>query len=327
MLQLFRNNTPYAVLILLILLLLTRLPSLSGAAIPSATDGQLLYQLVVLLCRDGLRMSGFGFGLLSVFLAMIQALYLYQVALRHRLFIRPGYLPAFSYVLLTAIHVALSRFSPPLVANCALVAALDFCLGMNQTSQPRKHLFNAGFAFSLAFLCDAQAVLYVVLLYASLLLHRTFNAGEWTVASLGLITPVYFALGVLFLVDEWGRAKWSGSYYPLSFASGGSPVNASILLGGLVFLFVTGVAQVRAAMNKATINVRRAWVHVLFYLIISVLVAIASGNRQNQWMLSLPPLSLFIAAAFQHEKYKRLSSFTFYFSLLWVVLCQLSINK
>lgn len=294
---------------------------------PQSGDGQILYQLIVDVLQNRAGVGSVGFALLALLMTIMQALYLHHIALNHKLFHRVTYLPSFTYILLSGLYVPYASFSPALLANWALLIGLDASLAFNQTPQQRKLIFNAGFAYAAAALVEYQSGVFFFLLFLALLLHRSFNPGEWIVALMGYLTPLYFAAGLLFLTDNLPLS------YRLSHVLFYLPVRpryvvqSAALIGGCVFLFMVGAVAVRVHLNKATIYVRRGWIQVLFHLIIGLVIALFSGINHAQWLICFLPLSLFIAYAFQLEKSSRFSSFTFYFSLLWLIFCQLAVNK
>jgi hypothetical protein len=60
-------------------------------------------------------------------------------------------------------------------------------------------------------------------------------------------------------------------------------------------------------------------------MFISVLVATVSESKSSgSWLVVMPGLSLLVAHAFSLENSKWFSNIVFYFSLLFVVYCQIA---
>ena len=72
----------------------------------------------------------------------------------------------------------------------------------------------------------------------------------------------------------------------------------------------------------SNIYIRRDWIAISFYLIISVFVAILTDVEvKSAWLITMPALSIIIAHALLLEKNKRFSNFIFYFSLFFLFFC------
>jgi hypothetical protein len=327
-LQLFRNNSPYTVLILIILAFLLKLQALSHPAMPLALPGHYMYGAVLLAISKVFGFGAFGYTLLTLLMLIGQALYIHSITARHRLFTRPTYIPSLVYILLTSLHPSLNYFSEPLIVNWILLAAVDIMLHLHQTSQPRKQLFNSGFIICLAALFQLPGLAFVLLLLVALILLRPFSVGEWVVAGMGYFTPVYFLACILFLID---RLPLLWSLPRLGFAWPGR-VEHPVYLAGCVFgvalLFACGVYAMQTQLPKATIYIRRSWLMLTAYLIIAVVVALLNFMTDPAaWLVATIPLSLVISHAISLEKTKRFSNFAFYLSLLVVIFCQLAVNK
>jgi hypothetical protein len=327
-LNLFRNKSPYTVLILLIITLVLKSGVMVLPQAPVKIEGYFLYNGIINVFNVLLGGSAFLYTFLSVVMLFTQALYLNFVATRHRLYMRPTYFPAFVFVLLTSVHPNFNYFSVPLLVNWCVLIGLDICLSFNHSTSPRKNLFNAAFVFAIAGLLHFSGVGFLLVFLAALMLLRPFNAGEWTVAAMGYLTPFYFAAAVLFIVDMLpALAHWPDLDFvvirKIKF-----PMYLSILGGGLLALVGSGIFAMQQQMPKATIYVRRSWVAVFLYLVMSCLVAMfGETSVNNAWLLTIPGLSMFIAHALMMEKSKWFSNFIFYFSIILVLVCQWAFNK
>ena len=129
MLQLFRANSPYTVIILFILTLLLKLQALHHPVMPVAAEGQVLYAWVLSGFRVIFGGNAITYTILALLMTFGQAIYLRGVSIRHRLFSRPSYLPALAYIVLSSLHPVLGSFSVPLLANWLIIGAFDTILG------------------------------------------------------------------------------------------------------------------------------------------------------------------------------------------------------
>jgi len=326
-LQLIKNNNPFTVIILLILTFLLKLGVLLHPHVPLDLPGYFLYNLLLTLLNTVLHGSAAAYTVLGVVMVFLQALYISRIAAVHKLFNRPTYIPAFVYLLLTSLFPNWNYFNETLVINWCILAGIDVLLGFSQTNQPRKRIFNAGFFLCLAALFQFSVTAYLVLLIIGIFMLRPFNLGEWVVALMGYFTPVYFFAGILFLADKLSLfPAWVhiGASIPVHIVA---PFYFTILLLGLLTLSVCGLYAMQLQLPKSSIYIRRNWAAILIYCIISIVIAIGTDRIvQSAWLIIVPSLCFVISMGLLLEKNKGFSNFILYFSLVLVVLCQLTIN-
>ena len=330
MLQLIRNNSPYTVIILFIFTLLVKMQALIHPLHPAMLPDYFLYNSFISLLDTVFNGAGgaFGYTIIAVLLLFFQALYLNRICSKYKLFAKPTYIPAFFYILFTSIYVQFSYFNETILVLWCVLGAIDTFMAFGQTLHPRKHIFNAGFMLCLAALFQFSALGYVALLIMCMVVLRPFNFGEWVVAIAGYITPVYFFAGVLFLIDMFREIiHWPN----LGVSLPGRMETPVYMLGtfaGIIILFFSGVYVMQQQIPKSSIYVRRNWLALIIYILISIAVAIITDAYvKSIWLLVMPGLTLIISHALTLEKSKRFSNFIFYFSLIFVVFCQLAQNK
>ncbi len=328
MLHIVRNNSPFTVLILFIFTLIIKLQALLHPVAPVLLPDAPAYDLLVYVFGKLIGQSAFGYTLIASLLLFGQALYLNGITVKHRLFLKNTYFPAFYYLLFTSVFPAFSQFNNFLFVNWFLLIGLDILLSFTQPLHPRKFVFNAGFVVTLAALFQFSAVIYLLLVFAALLLMRPFSLAEWVVAVLGAGVVMYFFGGVLFLADMLPLfRKWF--QMPLDLPDHIEHKKFYVGLGsGLVILIMAGLYAMQTQLAKSTIYIRRVFAIVIFYLVVSVPVALfAPLGRSGSLLVAVPALVLMVVQPLYLEKRKWFSNFIFYFSLVLLVFCQLVVNK
>ena len=322
MFRLLRNNSPFAVIFLFIFALVAKMNLLLHPAVPVMIPGHFLYNYVLRGMQVVFGRAAFAYTMLSIILIFIQSIYLNSIAVRHKLFPRNSYMTAFVYLLLTSIYPRFSFFNETIIFNWLLLGAIDIMFSFTQTTQPRKLIYNAALLFSLAALFQFTGLAFVLLLLIGMVMFRPGNLGEWSVALLGYITPIYFLVSILFLVNKlylfthWPHIGFSIS--PLKNSVG----SLIATMMGLFILLVSGIFAMRKNVPMSNIYIRRDWIALSFYLIISMMVAFLTDKAvESAWLLALPPLSIICTHAMALEKNKRFSNFIFYFSLIFLVFC------
>jgi hypothetical protein len=324
-LQIVRNNNPLTVLILLIYALAINWQVLFHPQMPVVPEGDFLFHIITGFLGVVLFQSAFGFTLLSVIMLAIQGIYLNAVANKHKLFYKPTYVTAFVYISLTALSPTFGYFSQPVLINWVLIMLTDAILQLAQSQKPRKIIFNTGFALGIAGLLMFPAMVYILALLAAISILRNLNPGEWMVALLGWITPVYFAAGLLYLFDV---LHWLPGWVDVGFSLPGSIKNPVFFIGalmGLVTLFAMGTYALQKQLVRVSIFVRRGWTAIAICLFLSFVVGVFTDHTVSMaWLIVMPAFTLVVANAYFAEKNRAFSNFAFYFMLLLVVFCKLS---
>jgi len=293
--------------------------------LPIVMPGHILYDYILRGLDTVLNHVAFGYAMLTVTLLFCQALYINAIAAKHKLFGKITYIPAFTFLLLTSLYPPFNYFSEALLINWCVLGAIDIVLSFNQTTSPRKQIFNAGFLFALAALLQFSALGYFLLFLVSMIVLRAFQPSEWVVGLLGYCTPFYFFICLLFLVDKLSLFKKWPHLVSLIPGPIKTPVYFIGLVSGILILFLGGVFGMQIHVPKSSIYIRRNWLALTFYLIISIGVAICSDIlAKDAWLMVIPALTFLISHAFSIEKRKRFSNFIFYFSLLFLIFCQLT---
>lgn len=323
MLRLIRDKSPYTVIILLIYTLLIKLQALAHPVLPITNNEHLLYGSIVNIFSYALGKSAFAYTLLAVVMLFLQAIYLNAIVVRHKLFGKTTYIPAYLYITLSSLHPSLSSFSEALLINWCMLGTLHILLNFHNTTQPRKMVFNAGFLACIAALLHFPALGYMILLCSALLLLRSFNPAEWVVGLMGYFTPVYFFTALLFLFDKLNLLRlWPamGLHFPQKITAHTYIV---VLIIGIVTLMCCGLFALQVFITKVSVFMRRNWVLIITYLFISIAICcFTTKPMHNIWLIAIPASSLVIAHPLYLEKSKWFSNFAFYFSLLVVLACQ-----
>jgi hypothetical protein len=321
-LRLFRNNSPFTVIILFLFAILAKIQVLLHPEVPGPVAGHFLYNYVLRAMHFLFREAGFVYAFIAIVILFFQSLYIKSIATRHKLFHRYTYIPAFVYLLLTSIYLPFNYFNETLILNMLLLGAVDVMFSFTQTAQPRKLIYNAAFLLCLAALFQFSLLTFFLLLLVGMVLFRPFNLGEWSVAMMGYITPIYFLVCVLFLADRFYLLyQWPHLGFSLS-AGIESPFHLILTIAGTLILLGSGVYAMQQNVAMSNIYVRRDWTAMSFYLIISLLVALLTDAAiKSAWLIIIPALSIIISHGFLLEKNKRFSNFIFYFSLLFLFFC------
>ena len=328
MLHLVRGNTPYTVIILFILTLVLRLQALGNAMMPVADAHHVLYGQIISFLKPALGASPVAFTVLALLMAFGQALYLRWITVKHRLFVKPSYLVPFAYIVLSSLHPALGQFSIMLLLNWLLLAGLDTALYLSRRGEAPRVIFNGGFMLGCVALLHFPALLLLFFLALALVLLRPFKPGEWIVATVGFLTPGYFAVALLYLFDGLPLLRlWPalGLSLPHPWPHG---AYLPVVIAGCVLLAAGGMAALMRTIYKMPVSTRRSWGAVVALAVLSGTMCLLTPKGEGgTWAGILPGLSLIIIPPMAAEKRSRWANFTFYFLIALVVFAQLALRR
>ncbi|MBL0882224.1 MAG: hypothetical protein IBJ16_02540 [Chitinophagaceae bacterium] len=236
-------------------------------------------------------------------LVLVQAIRLNLALNELRMYQSSNYLPAMTYILLTAIIPQWCAISPALVSNSLVIWIFVKLSRLYNHSNPKTLLFNTGMITGLSVLCyHPMAILVGVVLFA-LAVVRPFRLAEWLILLMGIALPYYFVLSGLFLTNRLPEFQ---SMVPDFYL--GSPEGAagSVFLRGVIGLGVSllcGLFFWQVSINRMVIQIRKNWgvMMVMLLTLLPVPFIFQLGGLESG-ILCLIPISAFVANAFSNPR-------------------------
>ncbi|MFT3825198.1 MAG: hypothetical protein QM731_14850 [Chitinophagaceae bacterium] len=239
------------------------------------------------------------YSLVAFLLLYSQALLLNRAMNEFKLLPRYNYLPAMTYMLITSLFPQWNQFSAPLIINSFLIWIFFRLVSLPNSQKPGTLIFNIGVVTGLVTLVYKPAIVLALLVIFALFIMRPFRVQEWLINLLGITTPYYFLIVVLYLSNN---LHWEKVLPVVSLRLPGMPssIYITISIAFLVLPFFIGGLFVQNNLNKMFIQVRKSWSLLLLFLIISMLVLVINGNSDNyvNWLLCAVPLATFHAATY-----------------------------
>jgi hypothetical protein len=152
---------------------------------------------------------------------------------------------------------------------------------------------------------------------------RPVRLQEILIALLGLLTPFYFLVIVLFWTDQLGKLS---TLFSLSFSFPNSL--PAVWIGGLLFIliipFLIGFYHIQDQVRKMLIQVRRGWTVIFILLLTGFFSPLFSATPFTGWMVLLIPLSVYHASFYYYTSFRIFPLLFFWISFLFVLLNQYS---
>ena len=292
-----------------------------AALLSPASDG-LLYGPLVRFLRQQVGLGPLGFTVLSLFVILLLAVMLNFQVNKFRLLPGASYYPAFCFIVFSSFFSFWNVFSAPLVAAVPLLLVLRELLGLFDHPSGRTAAFNMGLFVGLAGLFYMPALALLLLIWFALLTARPFRLAEWILAVVGVLCPFYFAATVLFLTDN--LALFAAQ--PLPGISIPETAYSYWIIGataGLLVYFLYGSLRLQQEYSKMLIHIRKAWVLVLAFVIISLaLPFLPDVFDLDGWLVAFLPMSLIIACGFWHVRKKGFALLLHLLALAFVLYLQ-----
>jgi len=319
LISIFRNNTPLAIGLLLLLAIVPETNPHPSASMLNNSQHTIIWNWIYTFSEWINFNTSFLGILIRVSVTLICALYVNKIVTDHKLMEKPGYLPAMWFLLLQSIipkQVSLDI----LVMNVFMIASVKLMILVYKLEKPINSLLTASFMLSLIALINATSVIYFLWLSAALLIMRPASFREWIMVLTGYLLPIYLLTSILYLAN---RLDFSliFSFQKIEFAL---PVLSPIEWIRIAIVWLTPWLFFMLSANqisKLLIQGRKTFIICLLLSIVvsSLIVSNLTSVSQNMH-LSLLPATLLISPLFIHVRKKLLPNL---FILILLVLSQL----
>ncbi len=324
MLNIFRSFNPYAVFVLFLVAIVFKLAFLVHPVMPyRIAESPYLWLKLADFMESALGHSAFLLTFFAIVNLFGQAIYLNRIASTHHLYPKASYLPAMGYVLLTSLFKDWNYLSATLVSNWLLLAMLSGMLQLYAAPDARKQIFNIGCCISLAAMLVFPNIAFILLLLLALAVLRPFKISEWMVGLLGLLTPLYFLAGILFLTDNLHllpKMAAIGFRLPDRLAR---PEIVIAAFSVIALLMTTGVYYLNTFMSRMLIQNKKWWYVVIGSFFVSLIAGtftIAKGY--NQWLGVLVPVTFIVTNTWFEERHKWLPRVFIYVLMAVIIFVQ-----
>lgn len=251
---------------------------------------------------------------------VLQAVRLNMVLTDFRMFQSINYTTAMTYILLTGMISEWSSISAALISNSLVLWIFILLSRLYNNQTPRTLLFNIGMLVSLTIIAyHPTAILIMVVLFA-LAVVRPFRPVEWILLLMGIMLPYYFLGAYLFLNDQLATIRQYLPILQLHFPVPHPNQWLWISLGYLLVILLAGIFYWQQFINRMVIQIRKNWgVMMVLLLILVIAPFLFVGGGMDTAILSLIPLSAFVANAFGYPKRSLLPNILFWLAIVLVV--------
>ena len=302
----FRTSNPFSIIILFFYGIILRYASFAAPSLPLAheTDG-FLYHALLRTLGNMSNGPGIIYPVLAYILIFSQAMMLNVFFYQHRLLARPNYLPALSYILITALFPEWWQLSSALIVNTLLIWAWNSMTLLYKNQRAKQIIFNTGIIIGICSFFYFPSIGFTASLFASLVIMRPVSLPEWLTGILGVTLPYYFLFAWAYLKGSWSTSN----FFPDIFFSYPQFQQTVWAWGALILLmipFLVSGFYIQGSILRMLIQVRKGWSLLLVYLLVALVMPFMNATSSFEyWILSAVPFAAFHANVFFYPQ-KRL---------------------
>ncbi len=261
---------------------------------------------------------------ITAVVVFIQAVLFNKIVNNFNIFGKSTFLPALFYGVAASIFTPFLVLSPPLICNFFLLLIINKILLEYKKPDSISTMFDLGLITAIGTLFYFPFVLFMLLLWASLILIRPFNWREWISALIGYLTIV-FLLGVYYfwngrLLDFYEIWKPLSNKFPFYIKI---KLSDYIVLFPIFIVAFLGTIQMRQNFFKSYILVRKFFQLLFFLFLFSTLSFYLKPDfRINHFLLSVIPIAVLLTYYFAFAKKRWIYESLFLVIISFIVYFQ-----
>jgi hypothetical protein len=206
-----------------------------------------------------------------------------------------------SYAIL--FYILISSFFPQtfsnggiFVANFILLFAFRKIYSLRTTTKTKEKIFDAAFWIGIASLFYIWSLIFMILLYAAILVFRKADWRNLLIPLFGLITPVFLSYTYLLYFDDLEHFK---RIWLIDYAFDLSVYNNVKFLIPLISMGILVVISIIPTTNKsliAKIDVKSTWFLLIAHFFVSLLLVLLAPSKNGSELTFLFfPVSILFA--------------------------------
>lgn len=200
MLNLFRNNSIFAIIFAFFFLVLLRLSPFFQTITADLNINAPLAQFLFSWFQS--FPDYYYFSIVSAsLLVFIQAWLVNHITVQHSILEHDSFLPGLVFILLNSLYPAQMFLSPQLMANLFIILMFQRLCYLYEAEKPLYFVLDGGLYLGMAILFNYDTLVYLPFILISVVLMTYFNIRYLLVSIFGILLPLYL-LGVAFFLFD-----------------------------------------------------------------------------------------------------------------------------
>lgn len=248
------------------------------------------------------------FTAIAFLIILLTALLANQVSTESGISGKISTLGAFVFVLIGSSLSFYTTMSPVIWANLCLVIVVRLLFFIPAASNQPMLLFNAGFILGVASLFAPVTIFFILLIWLSLLTHRSNQWRNYFTSAVGILLPWLFVSVWYFWNDNFSEivAIWTDLFNLSQFNDIKFTFDIDLILFGFI-LIISIIASLRSVvrLREKSINLRHNLMIVNYFLVISIVTLIISADKYYSLIL-ITPAVLILTNYLGDVKYRKI---------------------
>ncbi|WP_221259451.1 DUF6427 family protein [Flavobacterium okayamense] len=180
-----------------------------------------------------------------------------------------------------------------LLSNFFLLLALRRLISLKSMKEPKEKLFDASFWIFIAALFHFWSIVYILLVFISIILHVSRDFKNWLIPFIALFSVVVLFFGVnLYFDKSLTQYLFAQSYLSFDFTYF-ETVYQNIALALFASISLLFFISMILTINTKALNLQSSYKKVLFSFVLGVTIYILSANKDNSClMFCFAPLAI-----------------------------------
>lgn len=312
MISLLKNNTPFALLILIFLAAIAQFLRVGTADSLDVLIGPTSMQGIITSILDFLGSNNSTISKLwSTLFLLTGALLLNRIITNQKITDRLGMIPAASFLLLNLLlPVKISGIL--LLVNGFFIIVIEKLIVIYKNPKPNNTLIIIGFFSGFVASFGTPFLLLLPWLTISIMIMRPASLREWMLVTIGFILPFYFIGSGLYLTDQL-KVYSLISPYQIKISL---PVISQIQWIKISFFLLLpwiGIFSGRKLFNKMMIQNRKTYLILLILYLTMMLICMLNLHKILQVLpLLLVPASVMLFPVFSSSKKQFIPNLIFW---------------
>lgn len=200
MLNLFRQNTLFAGILLFLITVGLRVPAYLHLSpyeyIQNAPFARLSFTFIAALPN-----ALFWSLMFSSTLTFLQAVFLNYIVTSQGILYRDSFLPALFYVLLNSFFIQQTELTPQLISTTFILLLFQRLCYLYESQNPHLVVLDAGLYLGIGILFNYDLFLFLPFILVSVVVFTSFNIRYLIISLIGILVPLYFT-GIYFYVTN-----------------------------------------------------------------------------------------------------------------------------
>lgn len=322
--RIFKNYNPYVVILLIVLTLVMKFYYLVHPQSVIVFEHQPIWTYLT----EAFNWQG-NYPLFFTFLALLnifgQALFLNKIVIYAQLYPYKTYFPAFSYILLTSLFPDWNYLSVYVLSNWFVLGLFYNLIKLGEAEDGRKLIFNSALMVSMATLMVTSNMFLLLILIVGILMLRSFKLTDWLLLLVGVLTPFYFTIAGLFLLDQMSFVNNIFSLDLMELPSLASFSSRQIWTPIIAIAIFTlwGFMVLNRISTHMLVQVKKLWLLLITASIIAVFGGFFNvSDGFYAWISALLPLSIIFTTVWYSSYRKWILNLLFYLGIAFALYLQ-----